>query len=222
MIDKIRKARPYVDRPLYTERIKPFIGKEIIKVLTGQRRVGKSYILFQLMDLIEKENPQANIIYINKEFKPHSFIKNDVDLYEYVQSFTIKNKKNYLFIDEIQEIEHFELALRSMLLENTYDIFCTGSNAKMLSGELSTFLAGRYMEFPIHSLGYGEFLSFFNLENNTENLYKHLNLGGMPYLKVIGLNESSVYEYLRNVYSTILLKDVVARENIRNVTFLEN
>ncbi|MCX6230493.1 MAG: ATP-binding protein [Bacteroidetes bacterium] len=222
MIDDIRKAKSYINRPVYTKRIQPFIGKEIIKVLTGQRRVGKSYILFQLMDQIEKENSQSNIIYINKEFKPHSFIKNDVDLYEYVQSVLVKNKENYLFIDEIQEIEHFELALRSLLLENSCDIFCTGSNAKMLSGELSSYLAGRYIEFPIHSLAYKEFLGFFDLDNNNENLYKYLNLGGMPYLKVIGLDENAVYEYLRNVYSTILLKDVVARGNIRNVSFLEN
>ncbi|HPS27701.1 MAG TPA: ATP-binding protein [Bacteroidales bacterium] len=222
MIDKIRKSRPYIERPLYKERIEPFIGKEIIKVLTGQRRVGKSYILFQLMDKIEINILGSNIIYINKEFQPHSFIKNDVDLYQYVQSVLNKEKQNFLFIDEIQEIKNFEVALRSLLLENTCDIFCTGSNAKMLSGELSTFLAGRYMEFPIHSLGYEEFLIFFNLDNTTENLYKYLSLGGMPYLNVIGLHENDVYEYLRNVYSTILLKDVVSRENIRNVSFLEN
>jgi len=222
MIDDIRKARPYIDRPLYIDPISPFIGKEIIKVITGQRRVGKSYILFQLMDLIEKKVPKSNIIYINKEFRPHSFIKNDADLYNYVQSVLNKKKKNFLFIDEIQEIQNFEIALRSLLLENTCDIFCTGSNAKMLSGELSTHLGGRYMEFQVHSLVYVEFLKFFNLENTTESLYKYLTFGGMPYLNVIGLEENAVYEYLRNVYSTILLKDVVARENLRSVSFLEN
>ena len=107
-------------------------------------------------------------------------------------------------------------------IENCCDIFCSGSNANMLSGELATFLAGRYVEFTIHSLGYDEFLNFFQLENSTDNLITYLTVGGMPYLKVIGLDEFSVFEYLRNVYASILLKDVVAREGIRNIQFLEN
>jgi len=222
MIDEMLFARPYIPRPIYTERIKPFIDKEIIKVISGQRRVGKSYILFQLIEDIKKANPQANIIYINKELKPFTFIIDDDILYKYVKENLKVESKNYLFVDEIQEIVHFEKALRSLLAESCCDIFCSGSNANMLSGELATFLAGRYIEFPIHSLGYDEFLNFFQLENSTENLNKYLTLGGMPYLKVIGLDELSVFEYLRNVYASILLKDVVAREGIRNIHFLES
>jgi predicted AAA+ superfamily ATPase len=222
MIDEILLARPFIPRPIYTERIKPFIDKEIIKVISGQRRVGKSYILFQLIEEIKKVNPEANIIYINKELKPYDQIVNEDNLYNYVKKNLTKESKNYLFIDEIQEIEHFENALRSLQAENCCDIFCSGSNANMLSGELATFLAGRYIEFTIHSLGYDEFLNFFQLSNTTENLNKYLTVGGMPYLKVIGLDEMSVFEYLRNVYSSILLKDVVAREGIRNIPFLEN
>lgn len=222
MIDEMLFARPYIPRPIYTERIKPFIDKEIIKVISGQRRVGKSYILFQLIEDIKKANPQANIIYINKELKPFTFIIDDDILYKYVKENLKVESQNYLFVDEIQEIVHFEKALRSLLAENCCDIFCSGSNANMLSGELATFLAGRYIEFPIHSLGYDEFLNFFQLENSTENLNKYLTLGGMPYLKVIGLDEFSVFEYLRNVYASILLKDVVAREGIRNIHFLES
>jgi len=222
MIDKIINSRPYIKRANYSERVKPYIGKQIIKVLTGQRRVGKSYIFFQLIDEIKKDVPDANIIYINKELKAYEFIRNDKDLYQFVQSKIIKEKPNYLFVDEIQEIEHFELAFRSLLAENTCDLFCTGSNAKLLSGELATTLAGRYIEINIHSLGYDEFLQFMKLENNTKQLYKYLTLGGMPYMHVIGTDESAVFEYLRNVYASILLKDVVAREKIRNVSFLEN
>jgi len=222
MIDEMLFARPYIPRPIYTERIKPFIDKEIIKVISGQRRVGKSYILFQLIEDIKKANPQANIIYINKELKPFTFIIDDDILYKYVKENLKVESQNYLFVDEIQEIVHFEKALRSLLAENCCDIFCSGSNANMLSGELATFLAGRYIEFPIHSLGYDEFLNFFQLENSTENLNKYLTVGGMPYLKVIGLDEFSVFEYLRNVYASILLKDVVARERIRNIHFLES
>ena len=222
MIDEILKARPFIPRLVYTERIKPFIDKEIIKIISGQRRVGKSYILFQLIEDIKRKDPLANIIYINKELKPHESISDDTILYQYVKGNLVKDTKNYLFVDEIQEIENFEKALRSLLVENCCDIFCSGSNANMLSGELATYLAGRYIEFTIHSLGYDEFMQFFQLENTTENLNKYLTVGGMPYMKVIGLEEFSVFEYLRNVYATILLKDVVAREGIRNIQFLEN
>ncbi len=222
MIDKIRFTRDYIDRPIYTERIKPFIGKDIIKILVGQRRIGKSYIMYQLMDYIEKTIPNAHLIYINRELKPHEFIRTDDDLYQYVHTNLQQNCKNFLFIDEVQEIQRFEYALRSLLAEGVCDITCTGSNASMLSGELATHLSGRYIEFPIHSLGYTEFLRFFELEDSNQSLYKYLTIGGMPYLKVIGTDEVHAFEYLRNVYSTILLKDVVARENIRNVSFLND
>lgn len=222
MIDEILNVRPFITRPIYTDRIKPFIDKEIIKVISGQRRVGKSYILFQLIEEIKQTNPTANIIYINKELKLYDQILDDNLLYDYVKANLRAGEKNYLFVDEIQEITHFEKALRSLLAENCCDIFCSGSNANMLSGELATFLAGRYIEFNIHSLGYDEFLNFFQLSNSSDSLNKYLTVGGMPYLKVIGLDEYAVFEYLRNVYASILLKDVVAREGIRNIPFLEN
>ena len=222
MIDEILKTRPFIPRTVYTERIKPFIDKEIIKVITGQRRVGKSYILFQLIKEIRDTDSSANIIYISKELKPHQHITDDETFYREVKSLLKHDVKNYLFVDEIQEIKGFEKTLRSLLAENCCDIFCSGSNANMLSGELATFLAGRYIEFKIHSLGYNEFRHFFSLDNTNETLRKYLTLGGMPYMNVIGLQEFAVFEYLRNVYSTILLKDVVARKNIRNVTFLES
>jgi predicted AAA+ superfamily ATPase len=222
MIDEILKARPFIPRPNYTERIKPFIDKAIIKVISGQRRVGKSYILFQLIEDIKQADAFANIIYINKELNPYEHITDDDILYHFVKDHLKDGVKNYLFVDEIQEIAHFEKALRSLLAENCCDLFCSGSNANMLSGELATFLAGRYIEFTVHSLGYDEFLNFFQLDSSTENLNKYLTVGGMPFLKVMGLDDASAFEYLRNVYSTILLKDVVVREGIRNITFLEN
>lgn len=222
IIDKILESRPFIPRLVYSERIKPFIGKEIIKVITGQRRVGKSYILFQLIAELKKDDPACNILYINKELQPFAHLNDHVSLYEYVAANLKAAVNNYLFIDEVQDIKDFEKALRSLLAENVCDIFISGSNATMLSGELATYLAGRYIEFEVHSLGYDEFLTFFDLKTTTQNLYTYLTLGGMPYMKVIGLNENSVFEYLRNVYSTILLKDVVSRENIRQVAFLEN
>jgi len=222
MIDEIIKTKALIERPIYTNKIMPFVDKDIIKVLTGQRRVGKSYILFQLILEIKKQNPLANMIYINKELKPFEHIVDDGLLYDFVKSNLNSNVKNYLFVDEIQDITEFEKALRSLLTEGVCDIFITGSNAKLLSGELATYLSGRYVEFAIHSLSYREFLEFFTLENSSENLNKYIAVGGMPYMKTIGLDENQVYEYLKNVYASILLRDVVARENIRNVRFLEN
>ncbi len=212
----------YIARPNYTEKIKPFIGKQIIKVLTGQRRVGKSYIMFQLMDFIKEENPAANIIYINRELDQFAHIQTNNDLSEYLLDKFSTDNANYLFIDEIQEIDSFQLTIRSLFAENKCDIFCTGSNAAMLSGELATSLSGRYVEINIHSLSFAEFLTFHQLVKGSDSLMKYLTYGGMPYLPNIGLHDDLPFEYLKNVYSTILLKDVVSRENIRNISFLEN
>lgn len=210
-----------INRPIYTARITPFIGKGIIKVLTGQRRVGKSYILMQLMAEIKATSPTSNFVFINLEYEEFRQIKNDVDLFDYLKDKFKTGVENYLFIDEVQDIIGFENVLRSLQSKNTCDIFVTGSNAKMLSSELSTYLAGRYIEFHIHSLSYPEFLVFHKLEDSNQTLMNYLTYGGLPYLSNLSLTDDYAFEYLRNVYSTILLKDVVQRENIRNVDFLE-
>lgn len=212
----------YIKRPDYSARITPYIGKQLIKVLTGQRRVGKSYVLYQLMDEIKQKNSGANIVYINRELEEFSFLKSNKDLNNYLKDKFKEGNSNYLFIDEVQEISNFQLSLRSLLARNTCDIYCTGSNAKMLSGELATTLGGRYIEFHIHALNFQEFCLFHRVDNNVDTLMKYLQFGGMPYLRNIGFKDNLPFEYLRNVYSTILLKDVVARENIRNVSFLES
>lgn len=210
-----------IDRPSYSDRIRPFIGKGIIKVLTGQRRVGKSCILKQLQADISRENPQANILYINMEYEEFRTIRNDTDLFEYLHDKLPEDVDNYLFIDEVQDIDGFECVLRSLQAKDNCDIYITGSNAKMLSGELSTYLSGRYVEFHIHSLNYLEFLEFHLLEDNSRSLMLYLTYGGLPYLSRLQLTDELAFEYLRNIYSTILLKDVVKREGIRNVDFLE-
>ena len=212
----------YIKRPAYMDKIRPFIGKPIIKVLTGQRRVGKSYILLQLMDEIRLMHPDANIIYINIEYNEYEPLRTHAALYQYVSERLMENVPNFLLVDEIQEVQSFELCLRSLMAESKCDIICTGSNAQMLSGELATTLSGRYIQFQVYSLSYEEFLMFHQLNDSNESLISYLRLGGMPYLIHIGLETDIVMEYLRNVNSTILLKDVVARENIRNVSFLEN
>ncbi len=198
-----------------------FFNKGIIKVLTGQRRIGKSYMLKQLMDKIASTNTNANIIYINKELEQFRLIRNEADLFQYVNEKLSETEANFLFIDEIQEITGFEHVLRSLQAENKCDITCTGSNAKMLSSELSTYLSGRYIEFQIHSLSYPEFMLLHELDNTDETLKLYLTYGGLPYLAHLQLEDEYALEYLKNVFATILLKDVVSRENIRNVDFLE-
>lgn len=210
-----------INRPYYTDRIKPFVGKGLIKVLTGQRRVGKSYILLQLMQDIGIEYPDSKIIYISKELERFRFIQTEEDFFAYINQEIDPNRANFLFVDEVQEIAGWENVLRSLLADEKCDIFCTGSNAKMLSGELSTYLAGRYIEFYIQSLNYQEFLCFHNLADNDNSLSLFLTYGGLPHLSLLSLTDEIAFEYLRNVYSTILLKDVIARENIRNIAFLE-
>lgn len=212
----------YLKRDRYINRIKPYIGKPIIKVLTGQRRVGKSCIMLQLCDEVKLLDRKANNIYINCELEEFRDLRTSSDLSAYVKSKLIVGKSNYLFIDEVQEIDSFQDVLRSLLAEEKCDIYCTGSNANILSGELATYLSGRYMEFMIHSLSYREFLQFHQLENSQDSLTQYLTFGGMPFLINLELTKEQVFEYLRNVYSTILLKDVVEKEKIRNISFLEN
>lgn len=206
-------------REKYLEKVKPFIDKQIVKIFVGQRRTGKSYMLLQLSDFIKKENPDANIIFINKEEFEFDNIRNYQDLYTYVESKSKKNQ-NYIFIDEIQEIKEFQKAVRSLLHKGIYDIYCTGSNANLLSGDLATLLSGRYIEFNIHSLTYPEFLKFHQLENTDETLARYMKQGGLPFLIHLPSDDKIVLEYLKNIYNTIFFKDVISRYNIRNVSFL--
>jgi predicted AAA+ superfamily ATPase len=209
-------------RQKYLDAIKPYIGQQIIKILTGQRRVGKSYILLQTMEEIKAQDTTANILYINKEDLQFDKIKTANDLHEYVQEHTKPKVKNHVFIDEIQEIIEFEKALRSLLLNSIYDLYCTGSNAHILSGELATFLSGRFIEIPVYSLSYNEFCEFQNLENDNETLQKYLKYGGLPYLKHLTLEDEIVFNYLKGVYNTVIYRDLIQRYEIRNTAFLEN
>lgn len=213
-----------INRPSYIERIAPFIGENIIKVLTGQRRVGKSCLLHAICEHIREHDPGASVLYINKELAAFSHIRTGDDLLTEVSTAfqSVGNSHRFLFVDEAQDIQGFEHALRSLLAEEACDIYVTGSNATMLSGELSTYLSGRYVEFHVHGLTFTEFLQFHQLKADKQSLRQYLTFGGMPYLAHLPLEADISFEYLRNVYSTILLKDVVKRENIRNVDFLES
>ena len=165
----------------------------------------------------------ANIIYINKEKTKYADIRNADDLSRYLDSKLKEDAENYLLIDEVQDIDGFENVLRSLNADEECQIVVTGSNAKMLSSELSTYLGGRYIEIHILSLSYREFLTFHRLDDSDDSLQKYLGFGGLPHLYRLGLeNEDMVWEYIQNIYNTIVLKDVVQREGLRNVTLFEN
>jgi len=217
----IKSPKDVINRPLYIEKVYPFIGKNLIKVFTGQRRVGKSYMLFQLMLLLQEQDKNSNIIYINKEDLAFSFIKNEIDLNDYILAIKSINKKTYVFIDEIQDILNFEVALRSLLLHDDLDLYCTGSNANLLSGDIAGHLSGRFVEIIVYSLSYNEFLEFHALTDNQSNLVNYLKYGGLPYLKHLSLEDDIIFEYLKNIYSTIVYRDIINRYSIRNVGFLE-
>ncbi len=209
-------------RTRYLDKISPFINKPVIKVYTGQRRIGKSYLMLQTMDQIREHYPGGNQIYINKEDPAFDFIKNNDDLLGYIKTKRKTNTKNFVFIDEVQEIASFEKTLRGLLLEDIYDLYCTGSNATLLSGEIATILSGRYIEIPVHSLSYKEFLQFHDYQNESNALLKYIMQGGMPFLIHLEDNDQVRFEYLKNVMNTILFKDVVQRFNVRNFSFLNN
>ena len=208
-------------RQNYLDKILKYLGKEMIIVLTGQRRVGKSYLLKQFYQEKIKE-PNSNIIYIDKEKREFDFIRNYQNLNDYIESKFVKDKHNYILIDEVQDIAEFERCVRSYRTEENADVIITGSNAKMLSGELSTIIGGRFKVIYIQPLSYEEFLTFHSLDDNDDSLTQYINLGGMPGLNKIGLYEDDVREYQKDIYNTVLLKDVIMRNNIRNVNFLEN
>ena len=210
-----------IERSDYTERIERAFGKGVIVALTGQRRVGKSCIMAQVMRHIGSL-PQANVVYLNKEKNEFDGIRDYNDLLGFANGRLSKEKDNYLFIDEIQDIDGFERALRSLQADDACQIMVTGSNAKMLSSELTTYLSGRYIDYHIHSLGYEEFLLFHKMPDGYEALTAYLQYGGLPHLGRIGLDDRElVDDYLESVYSTILLKDIVERGQIRNVSLLK-
>ena len=208
-------------RQKYIDQIEKHLGKDYIIVLVGQRRVGKSYTLKMIRSLKEKDE-RNNIIYIDKEKEQFDFIRTYQDLNEYIKSQYVSGKMNYILVDEIQDIEGFERTVRSFITEPDAEVIVTGSNAKMLSGDLSTLIGGRYKEIYIQSLSYQEFLQFHGLEDSDDSLSRYIQYGGLPGLSRIGLDEEDAREYQKDIYNTVLLKDVILRNNIRNVVFLEN
>lgn len=212
-----------IERPIYINRIMRQLNRGVILVLVGQRRVGKSFLLKSIADKLTQDKPDANVLFIDKDFDRYNFLKTADDLYAYVLEKLPIGSDNYLLIDEVQDIDSYETALRSLYAEGRCQIIVTGSNAYMFSSEIATKFSGRYIEIPIRSLGYTEFLKFHNIPDSHESLLKYLQFGGMPGLANYMFDEvPEIKAYLQGVCNTIVLKDIVAREQIRNFKFLEN
>jgi len=220
-MDNVVNQKNVLKRERYLSQVEPFIGKPLAKVITGQRRVGKSYFLYQIMAHIKSIDDQSNVVYINKEDMEFDAIKNAQDLNDYVKSMSKNNKKNVICVDEIQEISGFEKSIRSLLLDENNDVYITGSNADLLSGDFATLIGGRTIEIPIYSLSYSEFLLFHELNDSDESLNTFMKYGGLPYLKNLELTDLIVNEYLNNIYNTIIYRDVVAKNHVRSTYFLE-
>ena len=208
-------------RQYYLDKVEKYLGKQMIIVLVGQRRVGKSYMLRQLYD-IKSSDPDNNLILIDKEKRQFDFIRDYQDLNAYVDEHLEPGKRNFILIDEIQDIREFERSVRSYRTDPNIEVIITGSNASMLSSDLATLIGGRYKEIHILPLSYQEFLVFHHLDDDDEALRKFISFGGLPGLAVMGLDEEIARDYQLDIYHTVLLKDVVMRNQIRNIPFLEN
>ena len=216
-------------RELYIEKIKPFIDKDIIKVLTGIRRSGKSVMLKLIMEELKQNKiDEKQFININFENLINRELTTADKLHEYIlkKASEIK-KKCYIFLDEIQEVKDWEKCINSLRVNEEYDfdIYITGSNAKLLSGELSTYLAGRYIEFVIYPFSFKEFLetlkSIQQDVSTREAFQKYVKFGGMPFLYNLTFEEEASLQYLKDIYSSIILKDITQRNKIRDTDLLE-
>ena len=216
-----------INRELYMSRIRPFIGLDIIKVLTGLRRSGKSVML----ELIKEELLRQGVT--SAQFLSFNF--EDMNNIPYCTAEALHDEikkrvsavdgKSYLFFDEIQEVRDWERCINSLRIELECDIYITGSNAKLLSGELATYLAGRYVEFVIYPFSYREFLMLYREiypEATEQKVFSsYLTLGGMPYLSNLRFEAEPCRQYLTDIYNSVVLKDVVKRNNIRDIDMLE-
>ena len=213
----------------YIKQIVPFIDKDVIKVLTGIRRSGKSVMLKLLMEELKNRGINENqFIYINFENLKYRNLKNYERLYDFIlNKVDDKYKSYYVFLDEIQEVEEWEKCVNSLRVDEElrFDIYITGSNAKLLSGELSTYLAGRYIEFIVYPFSFKEFFEIIQEKNQEikvkEAFQKYVKFGGMPFLHNLDYNFEASMQYLQDLYASIILKDITQRNNIRDTDLLE-
>ena len=208
-------------RVAYTGRIMDYVGNRLVKVLIGQRRAGKSYVLRQIArELIRNGVPPQNTLFINRELSDFAFLKTHKDLEELVTLYKSElhpQGRIYIFIDEVQLIQEWEKSVNSYSQDYTeeYELFISGSNSRMLSGELATLLSGRYVQFPIYPFSYQEYTEIRHLEQNRESYMGYMNTGGIPDLFVLPEKQEVQRNYLSALKDTILLKDISQRYSIR-------
>ena len=216
-----------IKRDLYLKRIRPFMNKELVKVITGIRRCGKSVMLEIIQDELAKEGvPAESMLAYNFESMTLSHLCTAEALHHDVMAKAKEIQgKAYLFFDEVQEVKDWERAVNSFRVDLDCDIYITGSNSKLLSGELATYLAGRYVEFVMYPLSFREFFDFASANQPSltvsEGFQQYMRFGGMPYLWHLEYQEAAVRQYLQDLYNAIELKDIIRRNKIRDVDLLE-
>lgn len=210
-----------IPRPRYIDAIRPFIGSRLIKVITGQRRVGKSYVLAQVAAMIRMTYPDKALVYVDRERLEWRHVRTGDDLIDIASSALRDSGQATLFVDEIQEINGFAEAIRGLAADGRWDIYLSGSNADLLSGEIATLFAGRSVSIQVHPLSYDEFLTFYGFLDDDISLRRYLERGGLPFLHLLPVEGPAAGEYLRGVYDSVLLKDIIMRHGIRNPSLLE-
>lgn len=215
-----------IARPAYLDRIRPFIGKNIIKVLVGVRRCGKSTLLsFIRNEIVGNGTDERYVTFLNFESAQTAHIRTKEDLVAYMAERIDPSTKHYAFLDEIQQVPGWEKALASLMVDFDIDLYVTGSNAHMLSSDLATYITGRYVQIPVFPFSFVEFFEAYSSirpdTNSREAFSRYLVQGGFPFQTEIGFDEAPSLQYLEDVYSTILFKDLVQRNDIRNAEQLE-
>lgn len=211
-----------IQRKEFLERLSSFKDKKLIKVITGIRRCGKSTLLRQWQKmLLEAGVEEKQIVFINFEDYEFKSLRNNDEFYKFVMAKILPEKRMYLFFDEIQRVEHFEEVVDSFFMNPLLDIYITGSNSKILSGELATYLSGRYVEIQMQPLSFKEFVEALGLGQNLQLAYrKYQEISSFPY--ALSLDSVNVGDYLESLYNTILLKDIVSRNKITDVSMLQS
>jgi hypothetical protein len=209
-----------ISRNEYTTLVRSLLGKGEAVVLTGHRRAGKSCILELLAAELATD---GHVVYIDMEDPENADLASFRELSERIKSSIQERQRNYVLIDEVQEVAEFEKALRYWVKQDGVDVVVTGSNAAMLSSDIANSFAGRYHRVHVSSLDYQEFLLFYGMEDSDDAFSQYLRWGGLPFLYRIPLeDERTRTEYLGSIYDTIFVKDIVRRKNVRNVTLLDN
>ena len=211
-----------INRPNYLKQLINFKGKDLIKVVTGIRRCGKSTLFDLYCDYLKNNGVEENqIIRINLEDADFDFLNNYKELYNFVKEKLLPNKMNYVFLDEIQNVKEFQKACDSLYIKKNVDLYITGSNAYILSGELATLLSGRYVEIKMLPLSFKEYISYFGEDNLIMKYTDYITKSSFPYALKLN-SKQEVNNYLEGIYNSIIIKDIVTRKNITDVTMLES